>query len=100
MKILEHSNKLDFMDKQLTQVVGALKSVINKSNEKSIKYHNLGFSNFHDAGSYFETYNMGDNFGLVVDFHIAMENISNRLLGQEIVASLNNLFKIKLSDIS
>ena len=99
MKILEHGNKLDFIDKQLSQVVGALKSVIKKSNEDAIKYHNLGFTNFHDAYPYYDAYNVGDNFGLVVDFHIAMENISNRLLGQEIVSSLNNLFKIKLTDI-
>ena len=99
MKILEHGNKLDFIDKQLAQVVGALKSVINKSNDDTIKYHNLGFTNFQDAGSFYDAYNVGDNFGLVVDFHIAMENITNRLLGQEIVTSLNNIFKIKLTDI-
>ena len=93
------SHTIEQLKNEIFNLSNSLESLKNKDDAMCIRYHQLGFRNFRDASAFFDAHNPGDNFGLIVAFHIALENITNRLIGEEITDRLKKLVKIKLTDI-
>ena len=89
---------------ELKQEILAMKSeltLLKNSNDKEfVRYHNLGFTNFTEAQAWITLKGRGTHFGLIVDFHTVMENVFNLITGQDILAKMYNVFKIKLCNMS
>jgi hypothetical protein len=60
----------------------------------------LGFKSLNDAGAWYLTNAPGDYLGLIADFHTLMENMYNKWAQIDVMAKLEHIYKIKLSDIS
>lgn len=62
---------------------------------ESINYHNLGFCTPEEADSWIEQCPHG-KYGLVIDFHIMMEHVEQKIKGVDVLARLEKVHKIQL----
>lgn len=72
---------------------------VNKRMEEhsdGISYHNLGFRDPSEADSWIEEHSPQGKYGLMIDFHIMMEHIEQKVRGVDALARLEKVHKIKL----
>ena len=78
--------------KDLTREICLLKS---KSSEV-ILFHQLGFCGPEEADAWVEQHWPSGRYGLVVDFHIMMEHIFQKIKGIDVLARLEKVHKIQV----
>ena len=61
-----------------------------------ISYQNLGFRNPEKDNSWIEENCPHGKYGLIVDFHIMMEHVEQKIKGVDALARLEKVHKIKL----
>ena len=61
-----------------------------------INYQNLGFRNPEEANAWIEENCPQGKYGLIVDFHIMMEHVEQKIKGVDALARLEKVHKIKL----
>ena len=70
------------------------------SEGEGVAFHNLGFQSRSEANAWLELNAPKNQFGFIVDFHTIMEHIHQQITGNDSLASLGKLFKLKLRTMS
>jgi len=97
------SNLMDEMDKRESILLARMNtmqedlSALRSSKDSTvIKFGQLGFRSQQDCTAWLQTHHPGNEFGLLVDFHLVMEHVFVQINGQKLLANLEKIYKMDL----
>ena len=73
---------------------------LSLTDEKAIKFFNLGFTSKTESDAWLDTHVPSGDFGFVIDFHTLLEHIHHAITGMDALKQLQTVYKLKLSTIS
>ena len=91
---IEEKEKL-FLTK-LTELEDEIKTLKAASDSAAIRFGQLGFRTAAEADLWIEMHHPGQDFGLLMDFHLTMEHINVQLTGQKLMSNFEKIHKMKL----
>ena len=65
-----------------------MRSIASSSNKTAIKFCKLGFNSFEEASEWYSTNATGEQFGLLVDFHMVMEHVAYQLAPSSAISKM------------
>ena len=95
----QHSQDISKIQKNLLDLNSQIKSIVSSSTKSAIKFCKLGFTSFEEASTWYQTHATGEQFGLLVDFHMVMEHVAYQLALSNSISKMQKLHKIKFIDI-
>ena len=81
---------------KLTQIENELNNLRSQNDTTAIKFGQLGFRSNKDCDAWMETYHPGEEFGLLLDFHLLFEHVYVQMTGQKLISNLEKIYKMKL----
>ena len=98
------TTNMDLMDvnleiNRLEDKIDTFQSGVTKMSDghsNVISYHNLGFRNTGEADTWIEEHSPHGKYGLMIDFHIMIEHIEQKVRGVDALARLEKVHKIHL----
>jgi len=75
---------------------GELSSLRATYDAEAIKFGQLGFRSSRECDSWITTHHPGEDFGLLVDFHLVMEHVHIQMTGQKLISNLEKIYKMSL----
>ena len=81
---------------RLSTLEDEIASLRAQHDAESIKFGQLGFRNINESNAWVETHHPGPDFGLLIDFHLAMEHVYVQITGQKLLANLEKIYKMSL----
>lgn len=84
------------LDARIAEAESALAKLSVTSNASAIKFHNMGFPSRNEADAWVETNDPHGHFGLIVDFHIALEHMEQSISGVDSLSRMQTLYKLKI----
>jgi len=94
------SSELDQRESQMMKKLHSMETelaALRSSKDSSvIKFGQLGFRSQQDCTAWLHLHHPGDEFGLLVDFHVVMEHVFVQINGQKLLANLEKIYKMDL----
>jgi len=75
---------------------GELSSLRANYDAEAIKFGQLGFRSSRECDAWVTTHHPGEEFGLLVDFHLVMEHVHIQMTGQKLISNLEKIYKMAL----
>jgi hypothetical protein len=88
------------VEARLVKLETKLSGLIAKSDDRAIMFAGLGFKSIGESNAWLETEMRRHPSGLIVDVHMVFEHIHNALEGIDTIATMEKLYKIKVSCIA
>ena len=94
-------NGYDNITSKLSELEGLIHSLRAADDSQAINFGGLGFKSSDESNSFLEEQVPDDEqkFGLVVDFHIVMENLYQHRRGNDLLKKMESIFKIKVPTV-
>jgi len=83
------TSRMNEMEKELAALRSSKDSTV-------IKFGQLGFRSQQDCTAWLQLHHPGNEFGLLVDFHLVMEHVFVQINGQKLLANLEKIYKMDL----
>jgi len=80
----------------ISNVQSELSSLRANYDAEAIKFGQLGFRSSRESDAWVVTHHPGDDFGLLVDFHLVMEHVYVQMTGQKLISNLEKIYKMSL----
>jgi len=93
---LEFKEREDRLWEKISDLERELASYRSSKDDSVIKFGQLGIRNPREMNSWMETNHPGENFGMLVDFHLVMEHIQVQITGQKLISNLEKIYKMSL----
>jgi len=82
--------------KLISGLQGELFSLRANYDAEAIKFGQLGFRSARECDAWVLTHHPGEDFGLLVDFHLVMEHVHVQMTGQKLISNLEKIYKMAL----
>jgi len=82
--------------KLIAGLQGELSALRANYDAEAIKFGQLGFRSAKECDSWVVTHHPGEDFGLLVDFHLVMEHVHVQMTGQKLISNLEKIYKMAL----
>lgn len=83
-------------ESRLIYLENELSSLRSYHDTDAIKFAQLGFRSSAECSAWIETHHPGSDFGLLIDFHLAMEHVHVQMTGQKLMSNLEKVYKMSL----
>jgi len=100
---LDHSSLEEDINQREKVVLGLisglereLSSLRANYDAEAIKFGQLGFRSSKESDAWVITHHPGEDFGLLVDFHLVMEHVYVQMTGQKLISNLEKIYKMAL----
>jgi len=96
------NSNIDFAEREqrlwdkVNELQSELASYRSSQDESTIKFGKLGIRSSKEMDAWMEINHPGQNFGLLVDFHLVMEHVQVQITGQKLISNFEKIYKMSL----
>jgi len=92
----EINQKESILTSRMNEMERELAALRSSKDSTVIKFGQLGLRSQQDCTAWLQLHHPGNEFGLLVDFHLVMEHIYVQINGQKLLANLEKIYKMDL----